>query len=82
LDDYQAAIADFNEAIQLQPESSLNTFAYNQRAVAKIMLGDKKGAISDAQTSIKLFQKNGYSDKDPEAYRKIIKFLKELESTP
>ena len=82
LEDYKGAITDYNEAILVQPESSLNTFIYNERAIAKIILGDKQGAISDARTSIKLFQKYGYSDKSPEEYKKIIKFLKELESTP
>ena len=82
LEDYQGAITDYNEAILVQPESSLNTFVYNERAIAKIILGDKKGAISDAQTSIKLFQKYGYSDKSPKEYRKIVKLLEELEKTP
>lgn len=82
LKDYNGAIADYSEAILTEPESSINLFVYRERAVAKIILGDKKGAISDAQTSVQLFQKYGYSDKSPEEYRKAIKLLKEIESTP
>ncbi len=82
LEDYNGAIADYNEAILAQSESSLNTFVYNERAIAKIILGDKKGAISDARKSIQLFQKYGYSEKSPKEYRKVLKLLEDIESTP
>ena len=51
LGDKQGAIADYNEAIRLNP-----TFAkgYYNRGLAKSELGDKQGAIADYNEAIRL----------------------------
>ena len=43
-EDYQGAIADYNQAIKLQPDDAT---AYNNRGLAKSESGDIKGAIAD-----------------------------------
>jgi tetratricopeptide (TPR) repeat protein len=49
--DYQGAIADYNEAIRLQPDLAN---AYKSRGNAKYRLGDKQGAIQDYNEAIRL----------------------------
>jgi len=51
LGDNQGAIADYNQAIKLNPNFA---FPYNNRGWAKYNLGDKQGAIADYNQAIKL----------------------------
>ena len=45
------AIADFNKAIEIQPDLAL---AYYRRGIAKFELKDNQGALSDYNSAIKL----------------------------
>ena len=49
LGDNQGAIADYNQAIKIQPDYS---YAYNNRGSAKYELGDYQGAIADYNQAI------------------------------
>jgi tetratricopeptide (TPR) repeat protein len=49
--DYKGAIADYTEAIRLNPKYDT---AYNNRGVARSELGDPKGAIADYNTALKI----------------------------
>ncbi|WP_211167648.1 tetratricopeptide repeat protein [Pseudanabaena yagii] len=51
LGDKQGAIADYNEALLLNPNDAI---AYSNRGVAKYELGDKQGAIADYNEAIHL----------------------------
>jgi tetratricopeptide (TPR) repeat protein len=51
LGDKQGAIADYNQAIKLQPDDAT---AYYNRGVVKYNSGDKQGAIADYNQAIKL----------------------------
>ena len=49
--DYQGAIADYNQAIQIKPDDAT---AYYNRGIAKKNLGDYQGAIGDYNQAIKI----------------------------
>ena len=49
LGDKKGAIADYNQAIAINPQDAI---AYNNRGVAKSALGDKQGAIADYNQAI------------------------------
>ncbi len=49
--DYQRAIADYNQAIQIKPDYAS---AYNNRGNAKFRLGNYEGAITDYHQAIKI----------------------------
>ena len=49
--DYQGAIADFNQAIKINPNYAQ---AYNNRGGIRYELGDKQGAIADFNQAIKI----------------------------
>ena len=51
LEDYQGAIADYNQDIKLKPD---HANAYNNRGNSKSNLGDEQGAIADYNQAIKL----------------------------
>lgn len=55
LEDYRGAIADFNKAIELDPN---NVRAYVNRGLAKRSLGDSRGAIVDYNKAIELDPKS------------------------
>ncbi|MFN6519020.1 MAG: tetratricopeptide repeat protein [Nostoc sp. CreGUA01] len=49
--DYQGALADVNQAIQLQPENAGN---YRIRSTIRLLSNDVEGALADANQAIKL----------------------------
>ena len=59
LKDYHGAIADYTEAIMLDPK---HTMAYYYRGCTKILLQDSKGAIEDLNKAVEipLLSKDGY----------------------
>ena len=70
---YQEAIADFDKAVQLNPET---LYTYHKRAEAKAALGEHEAAIADFDKAIQL---------DPEradfyARKRAVKALKEKEA--
>jgi len=69
--DKQGAIADFNQALKINPNYAL---VYKNRGVARNLLGDKQGAIADLQKAADLFQQQGKT----EGYQKTIEILAEL----
>jgi tetratricopeptide (TPR) repeat protein len=56
LKDYVGAIADFDQAIRLNPDSGQ---AYYHRASAKTKIGDGRGALADLFQAAPLFKKAG-----------------------
>lgn len=50
--DYREAIADFDRAIQISPNSA---HVYHNRGIAYSKVGDKQRAIHDYETAVKLF---------------------------
>jgi tetratricopeptide (TPR) repeat protein len=79
--DYKGALADFNLAIKLDP----NTAAYHgNRGICKRRLGDRKGAIQDLRLAIKLYRKadplgSGLQSYGLEAARDHLRQLKASE---
>lgn len=65
--DYKGAIADYTEAIRLNPNFAE---AYNNRGLVRNELGDKQGALADYNTAIKI------NPNDAEAYnnRGIVRY--------
>ena len=61
LDQYQEAIADFDEAIRLQPDYA---YAYANRGNAKVNLGQYQEAIADFDEAIRLQPDNAYAYAD------------------
>jgi tetratricopeptide (TPR) repeat protein len=51
--DYKGAIADFDQAIKLKPDSALY---YRYRGAVRSALGDKPGTIADYQKAADLYQ--------------------------
>ncbi|MFS8118818.1 MAG: tetratricopeptide repeat protein, partial [Microcoleus sp.] len=68
----ESAIADFNEALRINPNYAL---AYANRGNIRAKLGDKEAAIQDFQKAADLFQKQG----DQDSYQKAIDTLKRLQ---
>jgi tetratricopeptide (TPR) repeat protein len=54
LGDYKGAIADYNEAIRLNPNASSTYITYSLRGSVKYLLGDYEGAIADYNEAIRL----------------------------
>ena len=64
LEQYQDAIADFDQVIRLQPD---NAYAYRNRGFAKVILGQNQGAIADLKVALALAQSTGRRDLAAEA---------------
>jgi len=75
LKDYQGAMADFNQALLLNPNFPE---AYQNRAITRNALGDKQAAITDLNAAAKLFQ----SQKRIKNYQEVINLIKTLLSQP
>ena len=58
LEDYQGALADYNEAIRINPSDSASADYYLNRGLTKRELGDKQGAKTDYEKAIALERKN------------------------
>jgi tetratricopeptide (TPR) repeat protein len=58
---YKKAIASFDKAIAQNPKFG---FSYSNRAYAKLMDGDTKGAMKDVNRSLELAPKNSYAYKN------------------
>jgi TPR repeat len=70
LQDDRGGLADYNRAIQLDPNNAL---AYGNRGLLKHnRLNDRSGGITDIQQAAKLFQQQG----DTSSYREAIENLK------
>ena len=54
--DYEGAITDYTQAIQLKPDYAT---VYNNRGITKYYLGDKQGAITDCKQAAQLFLQQG-----------------------
>ncbi len=70
--DYKGAIEDFDQALQLNPNS---VDAYGNRCVACYRLGDRQGAIEDCQKAVALYLEQGKT-KD---YQYALKMLGRLQ---
>ena len=66
--DYQGALADFNKAIEINPQDA---FAYNNRGIAKKEAGDFQGAIADFNKALAINPQDAYIYFDNRAGAKI-----------
>ena len=71
---YQEAIADFDKAVQLNPET---LYTYHKRGEAQAALGEHKAAIADFEKAIQL---NPEFIETSHARKHVIKTLKEKEA--
>lgn len=72
LNDVQGALADYNQAIALNPNDAQ---AYNNRGILKNdRLNDIQGAISDMQQALKLYQQQGKQQDAQNAIDQIKKW--------
>ena len=69
--DNQGAIADFNQAIKLNPDDAK---AYYLRGAAKSKSGDYQAAINDLRQAAKLYQQQNKM----EDYQEVMNVLKKL----
>ena len=67
--EYDKAIADYNQAIQINPQDAETYF---HRAIVYSVLGNLKQTQTDLQHSAHLFQEQ----KNPEGYQRAINALK------
>jgi tetratricopeptide (TPR) repeat protein len=72
LNNIQGALADYNQAIQLEPTNAL---AYYNRGVVKyVFLKDKPGAIADYRKAAELAQQQGKQ----QLYESLMNQIKKL----
>ena len=50
-DDFDKGIADYDQAIKLDPNDA---FSYNNRGIARVQKGDRGGAIADFRKALAL----------------------------
>lgn len=72
--DRQAALADFNKAINLDPNFAR---AYSHRGRLKYDLGDKQGALVDLKKAAELYKQQGKMDK----YNKVMSKIEEIKKS-
>jgi tetratricopeptide (TPR) repeat protein len=71
-EDFKGALADLNQAIQLQP-NDFTAFAYYMRGLLKNdKLGDRSGGIADVKQAARLLKNQKYDKDHIEAYRSAI----------
>jgi regulator of sirC expression with transglutaminase-like and TPR domain len=73
--DPRGALADIEQALRLNPNVMR---AYAQRALVRIMVGDRQGAIADLQTTINFFQ----SENDLVSAQTFRMLLEKLRALP
>ncbi len=70
--DYKREVKDLNQVIFQNPKL---VDAYNRRALARFVLGDKKGAIEDLQKAANLYLERG----DKNRYQQTLISIRELQ---
>jgi tetratricopeptide (TPR) repeat protein len=73
MNDYQGALADYNQAILLQPEISSDAY-YSRANLKYTKLNDRAGAIQDFRQAARLSRKDG----DSQVLQKVIDQLRLL----
>jgi tetratricopeptide (TPR) repeat protein len=69
--DYQGALADFNRAIEIDPNRA---YSYAQRGIMKLLhLKDRPGAMKDLQQSARLYRQQGNTAR----YKMVLKAIEE-----
>jgi tetratricopeptide (TPR) repeat protein len=68
LKDYEGAINDYNQAINVDPNSTSVLLCYKYRGDAKTTLNDYKGAISDYAKAISIIKNDIPTDEDDYTY--------------
>jgi tetratricopeptide (TPR) repeat protein len=73
---YKSAVQDYTKVISLSPELS---YVYMNRAVVRCTSGDKKGAVQDYQKAANLYAKQGATNQQKEAGKRL-KILQQKKS--
>ncbi|WP_083862889.1 tetratricopeptide repeat protein [Calothrix sp. PCC 7507] len=77
LSKYREAIADYDRAISLVPK---HYTAHYGRGLARVNLGDKKGALSDLQRAESNYREGmGEGNLDQPLYQQIIRAIEQLQ---
>jgi len=70
--DYKSAIETYNQAIRRNPKLA---DAYNKRALARFILGDKKGTMDDLKQAASLYLSQG----DQNRYQETLETIREMQ---